>query len=315
MGCATARGSVVFVVLPLVLTSLLLHPSQARYSLSSSSSTSGPSIWGAILDEEPYLPFVGSGIKPSCRSSSSDASGMVTDSWLSSLEASLPTHRPQAYKWGPEMVEDNGGTVLALAGSDYCIIGADTRLSSDYRIRTRNVSRLMEVSSHTYMGMAGSWADSTALRREMAYDLSCFEAKHGRPIGTAALGTFLSNCLYLHRLQPMYALNLVAGLDDKGRGAIYSYDVIGSFNRVAAACCGRGQELMQPVLDQFTTEDRNQSVRQGCVPLSCEEALRVMKDAFLSGAEREISIGDGVEIVVLRKGHRPRVEKLKLPQH
>jgi len=75
------------------------------------------------------------------------------------------------------------------------------------------------------------------------------------------------------------------------------------------------QELMQPVLDQFTTEDRNQSVRQGCVPLSCEEALRVMKDAFLSGAEREISIGDGVEIVVLRKGHRPRVEKLKLPQH
>lgn len=240
---------------------------------------------------------------------------MVTDSWLSSLEASLPTHRPQAYKWGPEMVEDNGGTVLALAGSDYCIIGADTRLSSDYRIRTRNVSRLIEVSSHTYMGMAGSWADSTALRREMAYDLSCFEAKHGRPIGTAALGTFLSNCLYLHRLQPMYALNLVAGLDDKGRGAVYSYDVIGSFNRVAAACCGRGQELMQPVLDQFTTEDRNQSVRQGCVPLSCEEALRVMKDAFLSGAEREISIGDGVEIVVLRKGHRPRVEKLKLPQH
>jgi hypothetical protein len=50
----------------------------------------------------------------------------------------------------------------------------------------------------------------------MAYDLSCFEAKHGRPIGTAALGTFLSNRLYLHRLQPMYALNLVAGLDAQG---------------------------------------------------------------------------------------------------
>ena len=54
----------------------------------------------------------------------------------------------------------------------------------------------------------------------MAYDLSCFEAKHGRPIGTAALGTFLSNRLYLHRLQPMYTLNLVAGLDDQGRGGM-----------------------------------------------------------------------------------------------
>eukprot|EP00624_Nannochloropsis_granulata_P002241 evm.model.NODE_21436_length_9677_cov_21.558954.4 len=72
---------------------------------------------------------------------------------------------------------------------------------------------------------------------------------------------------------------------------------------------------MQPVLDQFTAEDRDENVRQGCAPLTCEEALRVMKDAFLSGAEREISIGDGVEIVVLRKGHRPRVENLALPQH
>ena len=129
----------------------------------------------------------------------------------------------------------------------------------------------------------------------MAYELGRFEARHGHSIGTKALGTFLSNRLYLHRLQPMYALNLVAGLDAQGhvplhsfsnicppnallfhffccvlsfsdtalylvrnfhnklkrhiisfipcpgRGAIYSYDVIGSYNRVAAACCGRGQ--------------------------------------------------------------------------
>jgi hypothetical protein len=47
---------------------------------------------------------------------------------------------------GQELVEDNGGTVLALAGEDYCVLAADTRLSSDYRIRTRNVTRLFEVS-------------------------------------------------------------------------------------------------------------------------------------------------------------------------
>jgi hypothetical protein len=50
----------------------------------------------------------------------------------------------------------------------------------------------------------------------MAYELGCFEARHGHAIGTRALGTFLSNRLYLHRLQPMYALNLVAGLDAQG---------------------------------------------------------------------------------------------------
>lgn len=50
----------------------------------------------------------------------------------------------------------------------------------------------------------------------MALELGRFTARHGRPMGTQALGTFLSNRLYLHRLQPMYALNLVAGLDDQG---------------------------------------------------------------------------------------------------
>ena len=122
-------------------------------------------MWGALLNEGPSLPFICHEQKSATGTAS--ASGMTTDSRLSSLEASLPTHRPQAYQWGPEMVEDNGGTILALAGPDYCIVGADTRLSSDYRIRTRNVSRLMEVSSETYMGLAGSWADVTALRREV----------------------------------------------------------------------------------------------------------------------------------------------------
>lgn len=124
-------------------------------------------MWVAMLNEGPSLPFMGPEQKSASGSSSTDTAGMTTDSRLSSLEASLPTHRPQAYQWGPEMVEDNGGTILALAGPDYCIVGADTRLSSDYRIRTRNVSRLMEVSSETFMGMAGSWADVTALRREV----------------------------------------------------------------------------------------------------------------------------------------------------
>lgn len=54
----------------------------------------------------------------------------------------------------------------------------------------------------------------------MALELGRFTARHERPMGTQALGTFLSNRLYLHRLQPMYALNLVAGLDDQGALAV-----------------------------------------------------------------------------------------------
>ncbi len=98
--------------------------------------------------------------------------------------------------------------------------------------------------------------------------------------------------------------------------------MVGSYNRVTAACCGRGQELMQPVLDQFASEtpegegDGDGDGDKGRPGLSCEEAVRVVKEAFLSGAEREISIGDEVEVVVMRQGQkRPTVERLALPRH
>lgn len=70
------------------------------------------------------------------------------DRRLASLEACLPLSRPSSsamVRGQQDLVEDNGGTVLALAGPDYCVLAADTRLSSDYRIRSRNVTRLFEV--------------------------------------------------------------------------------------------------------------------------------------------------------------------------
>jgi 20S proteasome alpha/beta subunit len=73
---------------------------------------------------------------------------------------------------------------------------------------------------------------------------------------------------------------------------------------------------MQPVLDQFASETPEGDGDIGRPRLSCEEAVRVVMEAFLSGAEREISIGDEVEVVVMRRGQkRHTVERLALPLH
>jgi 20S proteasome subunit beta 6 len=34
-----------------------------------------------------------------------------------------------------------------------------------------------------------------------------------------------------------------------GRGAVYTYDAIGSYERTGYSCQGSGKDLMQPVLD------------------------------------------------------------------
>jgi len=84
---------------------------------------------------------------------STTAPSCTDDPRLTDLLDSLPT------RVDPESViecsgrlqpRDNGGTVLAIAGEDYCLIAADTRLSDPgYRIHSRNVSRLLQVSARS----------------------------------------------------------------------------------------------------------------------------------------------------------------------
>ena len=41
--------------------------------------------------------------------------------------------------------DDNGGTVLAVAGDDYCVVAGSKRLSTGYSILTRDQSKIVEL--------------------------------------------------------------------------------------------------------------------------------------------------------------------------
>ncbi len=77
----------------------------------------------------------------------------------------------------------------------------------------------------------------------------------GGLIGVRSVANLLQQILYGLRSFPYYAFCVVAGLDRRRRGgekegAVYVYDAIGSYERVAVCCAGTGRELLQPILDR-----------------------------------------------------------------
>ena len=253
---------------------------------------------------------------------------------------------------------DNGGTLIGIAGRDYSLLAADTRLSDSYFIRSRTIRRIHVLDQSTrsasdnpneivndndnenqqrdeefgslLFGAAGCWADALGLLQGIREDITRYLWENDRPLSINGLSHLLSTTLYGRRTFPYYSLCVIAGLDDEShQGSVYRFDSVGSFERVCATCAGKGEQLIQPMLDEATESDtsgdsdlwiidtqgdtftsKNPASRTN---LSLDEACKLVVKAFQAAAEREITIGDGVEIVISTR-HGILRRKHKLPK-
>lgn len=97
---------------------------------------------------------------------------------------------------------------------------------------------------------------------------------------------------------------------------MYGFDAVGSFERVRVACAGGGLSIMQPVLDRLDAQ-AGRGVGAGerpVVAVGLDEALQLVRRAFVAGGERDIYLGDEVEIVVVTPEGQHR-ERLQLKSH
>lgn len=207
----------------------------------------------------------------------------------------------QCATWSP--YDNNGGTCVAIAGEDYCVVAADTRMSTGFSILTRNNSKICKLSDKCLMASAGFKGDAKTLQKTLLSRQVVYQHNHSKPMSCPAMAQLLSNTLYYKRFFPYYTFNMVGGLDTEGKGCVYTYDAIGSYERTGYSCQGSGQALIMPVLDNQlkTTSPLVMPMTGGATPLSQAEAVDLVKDCFATAGERDIFTGDTVEIYVINK--------------
>ncbi|KAJ0770015.1 Proteasome subunit beta type-1 [Helianthus annuus] len=230
--------------------------------------------------------------------------------------------------WSP--YDNNGGTCVAIAGADYCVIAADTRMSTGYSILTRDYSKICKLADKSFMASSGFQADVKALQKVLSSRHLIYQHQHNKQMSCPAMAQLLSNTLYYKRFFPYYAFNVLGGLDSEGKGCVFTYDAVGSYERVGYSAQGSGATLITPFLDNqlkspsplllpakvgiefCLIELLTKVFKDAVTPLSEAEAVDLVKTCFSSATERDIYTGDSVEIIILNaNGVRRESEQLR----
>lgn len=188
-------------------------------------------------------------------------------------------------------------SIVAIAGDDFAVIGADTRLSAGYNIFSREHSKLSSLTSKVVLASCGNWCDSDTLTSFLKTRVQQYADIHeNREISLNAVAQLMSTMMYGRRFFPYYVSNILAGIYE-GKGYVYSYDPIGHCERHTYRAGGSSAALLQPILDNQVGL-KNMEVKPG-TPLTIERAVDLVTDSFISAAERDIYTGDGVLISII----------------
>lgn len=228
---------------------------------------------------------------------------MFNPSTVSAEQMAAQTNVPVEHRFNP--YEDNGGSIIAIAGEDFVILAGDTRHSSGYEINTRYRPQVHEIGDNMIAAANGFSADGDALLKRLKTKIEWYHHAHNKPLQVASAARLTQTLLYSHRFFPYYVGTIIAGIDPEGKGAVYSFDPVGSYERQTCHAGGAAASLITPFLDNQVDFKNQYDPATGLpktrVDLPRDTVIDIIRDAFSSATERQIGVGDYLQIVIVTK--------------
>merc|ERR1712170_132192 len=212
-----------------------------------------------------------------------------------------------------EIYEDNGGTVCAIGGKGFCVIGGDSRLKRGYSILSRNQTKITKLTKKCVIATTGMHADRCELHILLQLEIREYELEHGQQMSIKSIAQRLSNMLYYKRFFPYYTFNVLAGLNEQNEGIVYGYDAIGSTEEKQYGQTGSGMSMISPTLDYAINRNHDQSFKNHKPELTLVKAKNLIKMCLNGVTERDIETGDDLQIFILTPD-KIEIESFKMRQ-
>jgi proteasome beta subunit len=192
-----------------------------------------------------------------------------------------------------------GATTVGIVCKDGVMLASERRYAYGTFVMSKVAKKVFKITDHVGIACAGIIGDMQVLSREALAYMNIYRYERGRQPTVKNAAKLMVNLLAGRRMFPYLAQTIIAGVDD-GKPDLYVMDPIGSVLSDKFAAVGTGAEVAMGVLEAEYKEG-----------MSIEEAKPVVMRAVKSALARDISSGDGVDLMIItHDGVREESEKL-----
>ncbi len=191
-----------------------------------------------------------------------------------------------------------GGTAIGIKTDKAVVLATDKLYLTGNVAFSQTAKKLFKLTDRVYMATAGLIADAQGLVKEVRYNIGVRTTTYQLEMPVKSIARLVSVILYSSKGLPFYTQVLVGGY--LKRPELYSLDSLGSVMADDYVAIGTGAETALSVLDTNYRPD-----------LKKDELIRLVEDAFLTVAQRDVLTGNRIDVVYIGE---KKVEEIVLAQ-